>query len=92
MAAYDDPTQQAHATMGALLAKMKQRPTGGVAFGRDLEREEQAVKGVLVTAHGILLAVLELQLVHFGLTTLKQPLQCCSQDFNEIWLNSDVAM
>jgi Family of unknown function (DUF5677) len=92
MAAYDDPTQQAHATMSALLAKMKQRPTGGVAFGRDLEREGQAVKGVLVTAHGILLAVLELQLVHFGLKTLEQPLRCCSQDFNEIWVNSDATM
>ena len=88
MAAYDDPTQQAHATMGALLAKMKRSPTSGVVFGRDLEREEQAVKGVLVTAHGILLAVLELQLVHFGLTTLEQPLRCCSQDFKEIWVNS----
>jgi hypothetical protein len=92
MAAYHDPTQQAHATMGALLAKMKQRPTGGVAFGQDLEREEQAVKGVLVTAHGALLSVLDLQFDHFELTTLEQPLRRCVQDFNEIWGNTDAIM
>ena len=47
MAAYHDPTQRAHATMSALMAKMNQSPTGEISFGGDLEREEQAVKGVL---------------------------------------------
>jgi hypothetical protein len=88
MAAYDDPTRQAHATLSALSAKVRQRPTGEVTFGRNLEREGQAVEGVLVTAHGILLSVLELQFVHFGLTTLEQPLQRCTQDFKEIWENA----
>ena len=36
-------------------------------------------------AHTIMLAVLETQQKYFGLGDLKEPLQTCFQDFNDIW-------
>lgn len=84
-AAYDIPTQQAHATMSALLSKMELRLEGRVVVGRSVKQERNAVKSALCIAHIILLRVLRLQFMHFGLATLEQPLQCCDQDFGDIW-------
>lgn len=87
-AAYSEPTQQSHATMLALLTKMKKHPKG-LRFGRDLKQEAETAAMVLDTAHAILLAVLALQMEHFGLTALEPSFQRCSQNLLEICGNPD---
>ena len=82
--AYDQPTQQAHATVGAITAKMESR-NGGIIFGRNFERERTTSKITLHLAHTILLSILDLQHEHFELKSLEQPLQRCEQDYKEIW-------
>lgn len=83
--AYIEPTQQIHATLDALLKKTMKSSTGGGKFGRNIEQERATSKKTLHVSHMILLSVLELQYQHFGLKSLKQPLERCTQDYSEIW-------
>lgn len=82
--AYDEPTQQVHATRDAILKKTMKGRTGGI-IGQNVEQERTTSKRTLHVSHMILLSVLQLQYQHFDLKSLEQPLQRCTQDYREIW-------
>ena len=84
LAAYDEPTQQAHSTTESILGRLQERD-GRIIVGRRTEQERQAVSSVLVTAHGIVLQILELQHENFALKACEQAFHRCDKDFKEIW-------
>lgn len=77
------PTRQAHSTAAALMSRLRQTEDGALSFdeGPQRERADEA----FITAHNIILNVLDLQKEHFGLNSLEEPLQKCLQDFMDIW-------
>ncbi len=79
---YYIPTRQGHSTAGAILSRLKESETGGLEFDGTPQRDEADI--ALITAHALLLNVIDLQKEHFKLTALEKPLQTCSQDFLEI--------
>lgn len=83
--AYDEPTQQIHATLEAIRTKTMESSTGEGVFGRNIEQERATLKRTLHVSHLILLSVLQLQYQHFDLKSLEQPLQRCRLDYEEIW-------
>jgi hypothetical protein len=85
--AYDEPTQQTHATVEAIATKTMESRTGGIIFRRNIEQERITSKKTLNISHLLLLSVLNLQHEHFKLTSLEQSLQRCVQDYKEIWLS-----
>jgi hypothetical protein len=80
---YYIPTRQAHSTIGAILSRLKESETGGLEFDATPQRDE--ADNALITAHNLLLNVIDLQKEHFNLTALEKPLQTCFQDFLEVW-------
>lgn len=80
---YYIPTRQAHSTAGAILSRLKESETGGLEFDGTPQRDD--ADGALITAHNLLLNVIDLQKEHFRLTVLEKPLQTCFQDFLDIW-------
>jgi hypothetical protein len=62
---------------------LRQRKDGGIEFNEGPQRE-QADK-TLMTAHNLILKVLDLQKEYFKLDDLQQPLQKCFKDFQLIW-------
>lgn len=81
--AYYLPTQQAHSTVASLLSRLRQMEDGGLSFDEGPQREQ--ADQAFITAHNIILNILDLQKEHFRLDSLEEPLQRCFQDFMDIW-------
>jgi Family of unknown function (DUF5677) len=77
------PIRQAHSTVAALLSRLIDTKDGGLTFDEGPQREQ--ADDALITAHNILLNILDLQKEHFTLNSLEEPLQRCFQDFIDIW-------
>ena len=85
--AYYLPMRQAHSTMDAILSRLKQGEEQLIEFDEGPQRS--TADEAMITAHNILLNILDLQKEHFGLAQLDAPLQRCFADFLEIWGNKD---
>jgi hypothetical protein len=81
--AYYLPTREAHGTIASIFSRLKQGEGGDFDFDEGPQREE--ADQALITAHNVLLNVLDLQKEHFHLDVLDGPLQRCFQDFLAIW-------
>lgn len=77
------PLRQAHSTMQSILSRLEHDPENGFNFQPGAQREEAAL--ALLTAHNLIVNVLELQKDHFHLDGLHGALQKCFQDFLDIW-------
>jgi hypothetical protein len=80
--AYYFPTNQAHSTVGAMLARID-KESGGWVFDGGPQRKR--ADDALITAHNLALDNLDLQKEHFNLVALEAPLQKCLSDFHDIW-------
>jgi Family of unknown function (DUF5677) len=76
------PLRQAHSTVASLLSRLEETEGGGVGFIPSAQRE--AADDALMTAHNIILLVLEAQEEHFKLVSLKKQLEVCRDDFMDI--------
>ena len=81
--AYYIPTQYAHSTVAAILARLREGTGGGVTFDAGPQRSMADV--ALISAHNLMLNVLDLQKEHFKLDALEKPLEQCCRDFQDIW-------
>jgi hypothetical protein len=81
--AYYVPLTHAHSTVASLASRLAPLDGGGFTFVPTAQRKE--ADSVLVTAHNVILQVLEVQEERFPLPGLQQKLQTCSQDFLDIW-------
>jgi len=81
--AYYIPMQFIHSTVPAILAGLQEETGGGLTFDAGSQRETADM--ALITAHNLILNVLDLQKQHFKLDALDKPLEQCFQDFKEIW-------
>lgn len=81
--AYYLPLREAHSTTGSILSRMNSETLDRLEFheGAQRDRADQA----LITAHNLLLNILDLQHEHFHLEQLDVPRERCFQDFIEIW-------
>jgi hypothetical protein len=79
--AYYLPLQQSHPSFFALNEGLRETADGDV----ELDYTEQIMHESLAlgAAHGILIAVLDLQKQHFQIDELESPLQTCQQDYEE---------
>ena len=66
--------------------RLTESEADGITF--DGGPQHEAAEGALMTAHNLLLNMLDLQKEHFGLQQLEEPLQKCFEDFLEIWKKS----
>lgn len=80
---YYDPMSHSHSTVHALLTRIEETNDGAMGFNPDLQ--PQKADEALMTAHNIILGVLEMQKRFFGLHDLKESLDACGQDFMDIW-------
>ncbi|HLW70546.1 MAG TPA: DUF5677 domain-containing protein [Candidatus Binataceae bacterium] len=88
--AYYLPTQRAHSTVAAVLKRLTEKEGGSlISFDSGAQRKDAST--ALITAHNLIINVLDLQKDHFKLSTLDAPLQKCLQDFQEIWTRTDEA-
>ena len=80
---YVVPMSHTHSTVHALLSRLEETDNGGMGFNPDPQpkKADQA----LMTAHNIILGVIETQKKFFGLEQLEGALQICLQDFEDIW-------
>jgi hypothetical protein len=83
VAGYYLPMGQTHSTVRSLLSRLEESDSGGLGFKPDAQPKEADM--ALVTAHDIMLGVLETQKNYFKLGDLGQPLQTCLQDFLDVW-------
>jgi uncharacterized protein DUF5677 len=86
--AYYQPTREAHSTIGAIFSRLDPEAAdrgGGLIFDGAAQRER--ADEALMTAHNILLDVMDLQKEYFNLKELETPLQSCFKDFMVIWGN-----
>jgi hypothetical protein len=77
------PTRQAHSTVAALLTRMEVTESGALDFDEGPQRDD--ANTALITAHNLMLNILDLQKEHFKLDSLAEPLQKCFQDFLDVW-------
>jgi hypothetical protein len=83
--AYYQPTREAHSTMGSIFSRLDSDSLdkdNGLLFnsGAQRDRADQAI----VTAHTILLSVLDLQRECFGIKELEPLMQTCFEDFKAV--------
>ncbi len=86
--AYYQPTREAHSTIGAIFSRLDAEAADheeGLIFDGAAQRDR--ADEALITAHNILLNVLDLQKEHFHLKELEPLLQTCFEDFMVIWRN-----
>ena len=84
--AYYQPTMEAHSTIDAIFSRLDPEAAtreDGLIFDGAAQRER--ADEALITAHNILLDVLDLQKEHFHLKELETLLQACFEDFMVIW-------
>jgi hypothetical protein len=87
--AYYEPLLQAHPSLEGLLRRLEGDPNdehAGISYGDRLDRSLS--DQVLMTAHALLLNVLEVQVNHFKLE--EEPYQSLADDFRYVWVKADV--
>ena len=84
---YYEPMMHAHSTVNALLPRIEETDGGGFGFNPDSQPKE--ADRALMTAHNVILGVMDLQKKFFELGVLEEPLQTCLQDFVEVWKDRD---
>ena len=82
--AYLEPTMQSHATMPAVLGRMKVNPTSGKREITDESQRDIAGQVVRLT-HAIILLILQTQNEHFKLG-LEKELDKRAEEFESVWL------
>ena len=80
--AYKDTLAHVHANFGGILLRLGMEESA-IAFHGNSSPEE--CDGVLMTAHAILLRVVDLQVQHFHLEQLEESLSKCVDDFQGVW-------
>jgi hypothetical protein len=81
---YYVPMSHAHSTVRAFLARLEETGEGGLGFNPDPQPKQS--DEALMTAHNIMLGVIEIQKKFFGLDQLAEPLGTCIEDWKEVWL------
>ena len=81
--AYAEPTLDSHASVRSLMRQLAASDDTGLSFDDEVDHDK--VDRVLISAHNVLLKILDLQQTDFGLDALKEPLQTCLQGFMDIW-------
>lgn len=81
--AYYLPTKEIHSTIGALFTRFELSEEEGIIFTGEPQHEK--ADEALISAHNIILGLLELSRDHFHNQQLEQPLQRCLADFQTIW-------
>lgn len=81
--AYYTPLIHAHSNVASLTSRLAPLEGGGFTFVPTAQRRE--ADSVLVTAHNVILHVLEVQEERFSVPGLREKLQTCSQDFLDVW-------
>ena len=79
--------QQAHATLGSLLARLETTENGATSFIPSAQHV--SAKQSFRTAHDILLIVLQVQDTVFKVDGLTEKLNICRRDFIDIWKQDD---
>jgi len=88
---YYTPTGEAHSTAGAIFSRIDpQSPAKDDALIFDGDSQRKRAHTALLTAHMILLDVLELQREFFNIKELEPLVQTCMTDYREIW-NTEAA-
>jgi hypothetical protein len=80
---YYGPLRQAHATLGATMSRLIVEDNGNIAFDESAQRKPAGDS--LRMAHLTMLNVLEVQQERFNLPSLRQEIDSCYQDFQDIW-------
>jgi hypothetical protein len=80
--AYRDTLSHVHANFGGIILRLGM---AGEAIAFQDESSPEECDQVLVTAHALLLRVLELQVAHFKLEGLDADLAKCVEDFTTVW-------
>jgi hypothetical protein len=81
--AYYLPMQEAHTTVRSLLNRLQAKSESSLEFNPGPQRE--IARDALMSAHNIMLNVLDLQKEHFDKSELEEPLQICLKDFVDVW-------
>jgi Family of unknown function (DUF5677) len=84
--AYYMGLREGHSTVGAIFSRLDAdaaQAGDGLVFDGGSQRKRADV--ALLTAHKIILIVLDLHKEHFQLETLEEPLQACTRDLFAIW-------
>lgn len=88
--AYYMGVREGHGTVGALFSRLDaDAASSGDGLVFDGSSQPKRADAALLTAHKIILIVLELHKDHFHLETLEEPLQVCINDLFSIWDKSD---
>jgi len=80
---YYGPLTQAHSHFASLASRLTLLENGGISLVPDAQRKES--DAALITAHNVILHVLELQNTQFEIQGLQEKLQVCFQDFIDVW-------
>ena len=86
VSAYYTPTREAHSTIGAIFSRLD--PEAASREDRlifDSAAQRDRADDALISAHNILLNVLDLQKEHFKIKELEPLLQTCFEDFMATW-------
>jgi Family of unknown function (DUF5677) len=88
--AYYLPTREAHSTIGAIFSRLDAEAAereDELIFDSAAQRDH--ADEALITAHNIMLNILDLQKEYFHLRELEPLLQTCFEDFMVIWRKED---
>jgi hypothetical protein len=80
---YSIPLLEHHGNVTALLSRLEESASG-IVYDPGPKRPESSQ--ALMTAHHILLFMIELQKEHFKLDDLSERIERCVEDFKDIWL------
>ena len=83
---YYIPLRETHPSFGAILSRWEKSEDGGV--GWDGGRQHKWAEQALMTAHYLMLNMLDLQKEHFELQQLEGTLKQCENDITDIWKKS----
>lgn len=84
---YYEPMMHAHSTVNAIITRLEETECDVIGFNPDAQPRH--ADRALMTAHNLILGVLETHKKFFGLEALEQPLQICYSDFVDIWKKDD---
>lgn len=90
--AYYMGVREGHSSINAIFSRLD---AGAAASGEGLvfdgSSQRKRADSALLTAHKVLLMVLELQKIHFHMESLEQPLRICFEDIFAIWSSSNLS-
>ena len=81
--AYYVPMRRTHSTLAALIERFELTATGEVGFNPESQR--RCADMTLMTAHHVMLAVLNVQVKRFALPGLEEAVDRCYDDWITIW-------